>query len=76
MISDEKLAIPEYRIDLLNKNKKIIKKVENVEDIHFKKNHVRNNFLPKKNKRNFKMRNKFKYPSSKKHHVNKKSVNY
>jgi len=78
LISDEKLAIPEYRIDLFNKNKKIIKKIENIENISFKKNHVRNNFISKKNNRNFKMRNKFKYRShaNKKNSTNKKTINY
>ena len=33
LISDNNLIIPEYKIDLLNKNKKIIKKVENIEKI-------------------------------------------
>jgi len=81
LISDEKLAIPEYRIDLFNKNKKIIKKIENIENIEnisFKKNHVRNNFISKKSNRNFKMRNKFKYRShtNKKNSTNKKTINY
>ena len=81
LISDEKLIIPEYKIDLLNKNKKIIKKIENIEkieDISFKKNHVRKNFMPRKNNRNFKMRNKFKYHSrsKKNYNINKKIINY
>ena len=33
LISDKNLIIPEYKIDLLNKNKKIIKKIENIEKI-------------------------------------------
>ena len=69
IISDEKLAIPEYKIDLLNKNKKIIKKIENIEkieDIFFKKNYVRKKFMRGKNNSNFKMKNKFKYHSQKK----------
>ena len=81
IISDEKLAIPEYKIDLLNKNKKIIKKIENIEkieDIFFKKNYVRKKFMPGKNNRNFKMQNKFKYHSQKKknYNINKKIINY
>ena len=81
IISDEKLAIPEYKIDLLNKNKKIIKKIENIEkieDIFFKKNYVRKKFMPGKNNRNFKMQNKFKYHSHKKknYNINKKIINY
>ena len=69
IISDEKLAIPEYKIDLLNKNKKIIKKIENIEkieDIFFKKNYVRKKFMRGKNNSNFKMKSKFKYHSQKK----------
>jgi len=81
IISDEKLTIPEYKIDLLNKNKKIIKKIENIEkieDIFFKKNYVRKKFIPKKNNRNFKMQNKFKYHSQtkKNYNINKKIINY
>ena len=81
IISDEKLAIPEYKIDLLNKNKKIIKKIENIEkieDIFFKKNYVRKKFMPGKNNRNFKMKNKFKYHSQtkKNYNINKKIINY
>jgi len=41
IISDSALIIPEYKIDLLNKNKKIIKKVENIENIE-------NNFIQQK----------------------------
>ena len=81
IISDEKLTIPEYKIDLLNKNKKIIKKIENIEkieDIFFKKNYVRKKFMPEKNNRNFKMQNKFKYHSQtkKNYNTNKKIINY
>jgi len=81
IISDEKLTIPEYKIDLLNKNKKIIKKIENIEkieDIFFKKNYVRKKFMPGKNNRNFKMQNKFKYHSQtkKNYNINKKIINY
>ena len=81
IISDEKLAIPEYKIDLLNKNKKIIKKIENIEkieDIFFKKNYTRKKFMPGKNNRNFKMQNKFKYHSQtkKNYNINKKIINY
>ena len=63
IISDEKLAIPEYKIDLLNKNKKIIKKIENIEKIEknfLEQNYSRKNFINKKNNKNFGMRSKFK----------------
>ena len=33
IISDNNLIVPEYKIDLLNKNNKIIKKIESIEKI-------------------------------------------
>ena len=33
LISDKNLILPEYKIDLLNRNKKIVKKIENLEKI-------------------------------------------
>ena len=63
LIADEKLTIPEYKIDLLNKNKKIIKKVENIEKIEkaiIKSTKDRKNFTTHKNNKIFKTRNKFK----------------
>ena len=70
IISDEKLAIPEYKIDLLNKNKKIIKKIENIEKIEkiffLKKIMLEKNLCLIKNNKNFKMKNKFKYHSKEK----------
>ena len=63
IISDNKLVIPEYKIDLLNKNNKIIKKIENIEEIEeilSKENHDRKNFKNKKFNKNFNMRNKFR----------------
>ena len=63
LIADEKLTIPEYKIDLLNKNKKIIKKVENIEKIEktiIKLTKDRKNFTTHKNNKIFKTRNKFK----------------
>ncbi len=83
--SDENLIIPEYRIDLLNKNKKIIKKVENIEKIEkhsFKQNYDRKNFMMKKNNKKFKSKGKFKkkfgYHSKirKNNFENKKIVSY
>ena len=83
IVADEKLAIPEYRIDLLNKNKKIIKKVENIErieNISSNNYRIRKNFINKKNNKNFKFRsrNKFKNFSRPKRNnpINKKEVNY
>ena len=82
LISDEKLTIPEYKIDLLNKNKKIIKKIENIEKISLTKNYDRKNFINNKNNKNFKVHGKFnrkfKYHSKvkKNNFGNKKTVNY
>ena len=61
IIADINQIIPEYKIDLLNKNKKIIKKiehVENIEKIPLKNNFNKKNYISKKFNKNFKMRNK------------------
>ena len=85
IISDNNLIIPEYRIDLLNKNKKIINKIENIErikDISLNANYAKKNFINKKNNKNFKMRGKFKkkfkyYSKIRKNNFeNKKTANY
>ena len=85
IISDNTLIIPEYKIELLNKNKKIINKIENIEkikDISLKENYAKKNFINKKNNKNFKMRDKFKkkfkhYSKIKKNNFeNKKTANY
>ena len=85
IISDNSLIIPEYKIELLNKNKKIINKIENIEkikDISLKENYAKKNFINKKNNKNFKMRDKFKkkfkyYSKIKKNNFeNKKTANY
>ena len=82
IISDEKLAVPEYRIDLLNKNKKIIKKIENIEKISLKNNYNKKNFIGNKFNKNYKMGNKsgkkFRYHSKieKNNFENKKLANY
>jgi len=62
LISDKNLILPEYKIDLLNKNKKIIKKVENIEKIEssfIKQDFKRNNFKNKKFVKKFNKRNDF-----------------
>ena len=59
LISDKNLILPEYKINLLNKNKKIIKKIENLEKIEnnfIKQNYIKKNFSNKK----FNKNNKFK----------------
>ena len=59
LISDKNLIIPEFRIYLLNRNKKIIKKIENIENIEnqFIYNERKRNIF---NKKNFNPRSKFK----------------
>ena len=69
IIAENALIIPEYRIDLLNKNKKNIKKVENIEKIQdnfVKQNYNKKNFSKKKfiNKNSYKK--KFNYQPKKK----------
>jgi len=63
LIADNNLVIPEYKIDLLNKNKKIIKKVENIEKIEsnfVKKDFNKNKFSGKVPNKVFSKRPKFK----------------
>jgi len=74
IIADNNLIIPEYKIDLLNKNKKIIKKIENIEKVYSGKNQIKKNFLNKKFNKNFRMRNKFKRKF--KHHSSMKKNNF
>jgi len=85
IISDNSLIIPEYKIELLNKNKKIINKVENIEKLEKilqNKNFDRKNFINKKNNKNFKKNNRFKknfryYSKPKKNNfVSKRPENY
>ena len=85
IISDASLSIPEYKIDLLNKNKKIIKKIENIEKIEknlLKKNYDRKHFISKKSNKNFntqgKFKKKFRYqPKIKRNNFEKKkTANY
>ena len=84
-VPDKNLVIPEYKIDLLNKNKKTIKKVENIEKIEknfIKQDYKRKNYNDKKYNKNFKKQNKFKkkynYQSNlkKPNPDNKKVANY
>lgn len=62
-ISDKNLILPEYKIDLLNKNKKIIQKIENIEKIEknfIKQNYNKKQFSNYKYNKNFKKSDKFK----------------
>ena len=68
IMSDNILLIPEYKIDLLNKNKKIIKKIENIETIEdsfIKQNYNRKKFTNKKFLRTHKFKKKNYYKSKK-----------
>ena len=82
IIADNTHIIPEYKIDLLNKNKKIIKKIENIEKISLKNNYNKKNFIDNKFNKNSKVSNKsskkFKYHSKieKNNFANKKLANY
>ena len=81
LISDKNLILPEYKINLLNKNKKIIKKIENLEKIEnnfIKQNYIRKNFSNKKFNKNNKFKKKYNYYSKNKSNnfQDKKSANY
>ena len=81
LISDKNLILPEYKINLLNKNKKIIKKIENLEKIEnnfIKQNYIRKNFSNKKFNKNNKFKKKNNYYSKNKSNnfQDKKSANY
>ncbi len=68
IISDNTLVIPEYKINLLNKNKKVIKKIENIETIEnsfIKQNFSRNKFANKKFTKKNKFKKKYNYQSKK-----------
>ena len=81
LISDKNLILPEYKINLLNKNKKIIKKIENLEKIEnnfIKQNYIRKNFSNKKFNKNNKFKKKYNYYSKNRSNnfQYKKSANY
>ena len=63
LLSNKNLIIPEYKIDLLNKNKKVIKKVYNIEDIEkrtIKPNDQRMKFSKNKYNKNYNKKGKFR----------------
>ena len=86
LLSNKNLIIPEYKIDLLNKNKKVIKKVYNIEDIEKrtnKPNNQRMKFSKNKYNKNYNKKGKFREKFNNKSNVekkyfdnNKKSVSY
>ena len=75
LISDKSLIIPEYKINLFNKSKKSIKKVENIEVVSNNlatKNHIRKNFSNKKyNNNTFKKKFKNKKKIKKNNFISK-----
>ena len=84
IFGDINLILPEYKIDLLNKNKKIIKKVENIETVdsftnntYYKKNFIKNKFTKNFNKSyNYKKKNYSHAKKNKRNFVNKKEAAY
>ena len=81
IISDNILIIPEYKINLLNKNRKTIKKVENIETIEnnfMKSNYIGKKFTNKKFVKGDKYKKKYNSPSNKKknYFYSKKTANY
>ena len=78
VIADDNLIIPEYRIELLNKNNKIIKKIENIENIEkipSQNNHGKGKFMNKKSKNVNNFKKRFKYhPKIKKNNFQKKKI--
>jgi len=77
IIADINQIIPEYKIDLLNKNNKVIKKIEhieNVEKIPVKYNYNKKNYIHKKFNKNFKMKNKTKKKFKSYSKVNKNNL--
>ena len=86
ILSNKNLVIPEYKIDLLNKNKKVIKKVYNIEDIEKrtnKPNDQRMKLSKNKYNKNYNKKGKFREKFNNKSNVekkyfdnNKKSVSY
>ena len=77
IIADNILVIPEYKIFLLTKNKKIIKKVENIETSEnnfIKQNYNSKKFSGKKFNKNFIKKNKFKKKYN--YHMKKRKTNF
>ena len=66
ILSDEKLIIPEYKIDLLNKSKKLINKVENINKIVEIQKIQKKTVKETKNKSDSKLINKEKKETKKK----------
>ncbi len=70
LIADKSLILPEYKIEFLNKNKKTIKNIENIEKDYVKpsynnKTKYRNSIFNKKFSKNQKFKKKYKFDSKK-----------
>ena len=81
LIPDKSLILPEYKTELLNKNKKIIKKIDNLQKIEtnlFNKNFKKNRFINQnfKGKNKFKKRYNYQSKSRRNNFVNKKAATY
>jgi len=81
LISDKNLILPEYKIDLLNKNNKVIKNIFNIEIVEKhsdEKNFSEKDFKKKKFMKKNKFKKKFNYKPNfnKKFSNNKKILNY
>ena len=79
MNADKNLILPEYRIDLLNKNKKIINKIENIEKEQknfIKQDYKRKSFKKKKYSNKFKKKYNYHSKERKYNFENKKFARY
>ena len=81
IIPDNILVIPEYKINLLNKNKKIIKKIENIETIEnnfMKSNYIGKKIINKKFVKGNKYKKRYNFPSNKRknYFYSKKTANH
>ena len=81
MISDKNFIIPEYKMELQNRNKKIIKIIENTEQIkknYITRNYKKNKFTRKKYMKRNKPKENYNYqPKVRENNfINKKSVGY
>jgi ribonuclease E len=68
IIAENILIIPEYKIDLQNKNKKTIKKIENIEKIEsnvIKQNFKRNKFINNNFRKGKNFKKKYNYQAKK-----------
>ena len=81
VIAENILVVPEYKFVLLNKNKKIIKRVENIETIEnsfIRQNYDRKKLNNKKFNKSSKFKKKYNYQSGKRRNNfdSRKSANY